>query len=334
MINFREALARWNRHLEDKSYSTRTIQDYSFYVVAVNRDVTELLAEPAFVLPKLETWRQAQNPLIKRKHTSASRVRAIIAALRSFYSFLVEQGLYPENPALKLVAPTSPETLPRPLEAHEMDLLFQALETPQDKAIAWLCYMSLRNSEAVELNTSHVSYDPSEVVLVLRFPAKGAKERLVVLNEPASDALALHLVQTYAPEVWNFVEGRLVPDEMAPEARRQAILELLSLQLTIWEKRGAVGPVFKVGDRAMNRRDLSRRWSELRTKLSLPKKFQPHSLRHTFATELLDGGEDLRTVQEMLGHTSIKTTAIYTKVTRGKRGRAVRKLRTPQPVSA
>src|SRR3954470_7114731 len=100
MQDFKEALARWKGRLEDQSYSPRTIQDYSFYVAAVNREVVDLLAEVPQVSSELEAWRQAQNPLIKRKQTSASRVRAIIAALRSFYSFLVVEGLYPENPAL------------------------------------------------------------------------------------------------------------------------------------------------------------------------------------------------------------------------------------------
>lgn len=320
MPTFPYAFACWQQALIDASMSPRTITDYGYYVRAVQRDVCDLLGDPTTVAAALAKWRAEQNPLLKRKKTSASRVRAYIAALRSFFGYCVKHNLVTSDPASQLIAPASVETLPRPMSHRDVDALFAAFEdTPegrQDRAIAWLCYLSVRNSEACGLTTAHVMYDAAEGVLALQFPAKGDKERLVLLNEEGSDALAVHMLTT--------LYGKSVP-----VGDRLTVLD----DCLAAEEAASAEPrtIFHVNGRPMTRRDLSRRWARIRAAAKLSAKAQPHALRHTFATELLDSGEDIRSVQELMGHSSIKTTTIYTKVTRTRKASAVRKLRVPQP---
>lgn len=339
MIDFQLALTRWQASLTEQSLSPRTVSDYGYYVRAIHRDVTPLLGPSATVRTALNNWRAQQTPLIKRKLTSSSRVRSYIAALRSFFAYCVKTHLVEADPTDDLVAPSSPETLPRPLSHSDVDAVFTQLAGPapeqvQDVAIAWLCYLSVRNSEACGLTTSHITLDESAGMFALQFPAKGDKERLVLLNVPASEALATHLLTTVFPAglaAVDVVVAAAPPGEDLLAVRRAARLELADLALREYELSGAPArPVFTMNGRQLTRRDISRRWVALRAEGKLSDKVQPHALRHTFATELLENGEDIRAVQELLGHSSIKTTAIYTKVTRGRKATAIAKLRTPQ----
>lgn len=342
MPDFQHALTRWQAHLTDTlQLSARTVSDYGYYVRAMHRTLGNLLDDPATVRAALNAWRTQQAPLIKRKKTSASRVRAYIAALRSFFGYCLTTGLLPSDPTVDLVAPSTAETLPRPLGHRDVDALFSAIDTStpegrQDLAIAWLCYLSVRNSEACDLMTDYVLYIDAEDTLALQFPAKGQKERLVVLNETGADALAVHMLETLFPQGLIEVDQQIAaaPDDAnLLEIRRRARLLILDKYLSDREALGLPSlPVFTINGRQINRRDVSRRWAQLRATGNLPKKVQPHALRHTFATELLEQGEDIRSLQELLGHASIKTTTIYTKVTRGKKASAVRKLRLPEPV--
>jgi site-specific recombinase XerD len=319
----------WQKELREtprpagRFYSERTVEDYGFYVTAVNRDIVPLLsADPEAVLLALKAWRMKQNPLIHRGQTSGSRIRGIIAALRSFFAYAQRTGAATANPALELVTPGSKKTLPRPLQPAEVDQLFVGLTSTTEKALAWLYYLSLRNEEACRLETRHMVLDQKEGVLVLQFSGKGDKEAIVPLNLEASDALARHLLEQYWP-------ARLLTSFDAASR-----LVALDEQLARLEEGDGSLVVFKTeSGRPLRRRDVSRIWSDLRKRVGLAGKFKPHALRHTFATEMLEQGEDIRTVQEMMRHESIKTTAIYTQVTRGKRSQAVRKLRVPQGAS-
>jgi site-specific recombinase XerD len=327
-MTFETLFGDWQINLEQEGYSRRTREDYGYYVSAINRDVTPLLGAPEYVQAELRIWRSKQQPLMKRKLTSASRVRSYIAALRSFFTYAQAVGAASSNPASDLISPGSKMTLPRPLSHSEIDSLFTGLDGLQEHALAWLYYMSLRNEEACSLETKHITFDHKESLLVLQFRGKGDKERIVPLNAEASDALAMLLI---TPD--EEIEDKRLGGPL--EERRHRRLFWLDGRLMVMEERGESRPVFTTSTgRTLNRRDVSRIWSKLRKRAGLPAKMKPHSLRHTFATEMLEQGEDIRTVQELLGHTSIKTTAIYTHVTRGKRSQAVRKLRVPQGAGA
>lgn len=317
--SFEKAYNAWQEVLREERYSNRTVEDYGFYVTAMNRDVVPLLSDASHVFNQLKIWRSKQTPLINRGETSGSRVRGIIAALRSFFAYAQRAGAAKANPALELLTPSSKRTLPRPLQASEVDQLFTGLAGTKELALAWLYYLSLRNEEACRLETKHLSFDRKEGVLVLQFSGKGDKEGVVPLNVEASDALARHLLEEY----W--------PARLLSAADTTLRLQALDEELAKLEMLEQSKPVFTmVNGRPLNRRDVSRMWSRLRERGSLPEKFKPHALRHTFATEMLEQGEDIRTVQEMMRHASINTTAIYTQVTRGKRSQAVQKLRVPQ----
>lgn len=319
---FERTLNGWQETLREEGKSERTVEDYGYYVKAVNATVVPLLADSERVLRELKVWRSKQTPKITRGETSGSRVRSYIAALRSFFDYAHDAGVVAANPALELVTPSSKKTLPRPLQPAEVDQLFVGLLSGTEKALAWLYYLSLRNEEACDLETKHLVLDKQEQVLVLQFAGKGGKERVVPLNAQASNVLARHLLATH----WS---DRIFSADNSEESQL-ARLKLVDDELRFLEAEGRSLPVFLTSTgRRLNRRDVSRIWASIRKRCNLPSKIKPHALRHTFATEMLEQGEDIRTVQEMLGHESIKTTAIYTMVTRGKRNQAVQKLRVP-----
>jgi site-specific recombinase XerD len=315
-MDFDKVKNGWQDRLRASNRAERTVQDYSSYLCAVGREIN-LLADPKEVEAKLKLWSRRETSRMVRGATSASRIRAYVAALRSFYDFLVSEKLYETNPAQHLTVPTSKETLPRPVGRKDLTRLFDCLKSSKaDLAMAWLYYLSVRNSEACALTTANLTVEDG--VVVIQFSAKGGKERLVVLNEAASEALSEHLFENVWKGQNNFSEF-------------SGIVRLDYLLREMQALREPPVALFTVHGRQMTRRDVSRAWSDLRAKHGIPLSVQPHALRHTFATSLLEAGEDLRTLPELLGHGSIKTTTIYTKVTREKKRRAVDKL--PSPVN-
>lgn len=207
-----------------------------------------------------------------------------LSAIRSFYRYLLREGLISRNPIEEGASPKLDKRLPEFLTQEEALRLIQAPDTttPQgqrDRAIIELIYASgLRVSELAHLDTSQVDLVGREA----RVWGKGSKERMVVMGQPAAQALELYL--------------------------RQGRRELLG------EKSTPALFVNRDGGR------LTERWvQKLLEKYAkaagIDKKVHPHLLRHTFATHLLDGGADLRVVQELLGHANLATTQIYTHVT-------------------
>jgi site-specific recombinase XerD len=206
-----------------------------------------------------------------------------VSAARAYFRHLVLIGSKTENPAASIQLPRRPRTLPRALSPAETERLVEAANgstprTLRDRALVELLYgAGLRVSEAVGLDKASVSIDER----VVRVLGKGGKERLVPLGRPAAEAvrryLALgrpHLDRRYRPELFLNARG-------GPLTRAGAFLVLRRLA----EKAGLE-----------------------------PGRVHPHLLRHSFATHLLEGGADLRSVQEMLGHSDLGTTERYTHV--------------------
>jgi len=215
-------------------------------------------------------------------------VRASIARkvteVRSFYRYMVREGILSFNPLLAISAPKVPRRLPNFLNHEQIQRLLQSpdVSTPQgqrDRAILEILYASgLRLSEIAGLNLTNVSLDRREI----RVWGKGSKERLVLMGQPAAAALRLYLS-----------DGRhkLVKDKDTP-----AVF------------------VNKSGNR-LSVRSIDGMLQQYSRAAGLPEKVTPHVLRHTFATHLLEGGADLRVVQELMGHSRLATTQIYTHVT-------------------
>jgi integrase/recombinase XerD len=230
-------------------------------------------------LDELERWLAEMRAAGLAPATVARRVSAV----RTYFRHLVLIGMRDENPAASLKLPRRGRHLPRALSPSETERLIDAAEgtTPRslrDRALVELLYgAGLRVSEAVGLDKTGVDLD-GRIVRVL---GKGGKERLVPLGRPAAEAvrryLALgraHLDRRYRPELFLNARG-------GPLTRAGAFLILRRLA----EKAGLE-----------------------------PERVHPHLLRHSFATHLLEGGADLRSVQEMLGHADLGTTERYTHV--------------------
>ena len=214
---------------------------------------------------------------------AATTISRRVAAVRSFYRQQLLLGMRAENPAAELTLPKRPKSLPRTLSPAETERLIEAATgaTPRalrDKALVELLYgAGLRVSEAVGLVRAAVDLE-GRVVRVL---GKGDKERLVPLGRPAAEALRRYLAM-----------GRPHLDR---RHRPDLFLNARGGSLT---RAGAFLILRRLADRA----GLD------------PARVHPHLLRHSFATHLLEGGADLRSVQEMLGHADLSTTERYTHV--------------------
>jgi len=224
-------------------------------------------------------------------------LRRRTASLRGFYRFCFAEGLIATDIASHLDLPRQPRLLPDVLTVEEVECLLEQRTdaTPiglRDRALLELLYASgLRISEAVGLDRDELSLEEG----LVRVVGKGDKERQVPVGEIAVDWLGRYVAEVRPALLDTWTSSRVHAD-----ARTRA--------------RG--GPVFLSirGDRL----DRRRAWEMLRSaarSAGLSAGISPHTLRHSFATHLLEGGADLRIVQELLGHASISTTQLYTHLT-------------------
>jgi len=216
-----------------------------------------------------------------------TRARALVS-LRKFFRHQVARGALSEDPTRDLAAPKLPRKLPSVLGAEEIAALFRAAEdeTPlgiRDRAMLEVLYGSgLRVSELVSLPLSGLDRRTG----VLRVVGKGGHERIVPLGEVGLASVSHYL----------------------KEARPKLICDPDSPPNELFLSRRGTG---------MTRQNFFSRLRGLAVAAGIPrKKVSPHALRHSFATDLLEGGADLRVVQAMLGHADLATTQIYTHVSR------------------
>ncbi len=214
---------------------------------------------------------------------AATTIGRRVAAVRSYYRHQLLLGMRSDNPAAEVAVPKRPRSLPRTLSPAETERLIDAATgaTPRamrDRALVELLYgAGLRVSEAVGAPRAAVDLEGR----IVRVVGKGDKERLVPLGRPAAEALRRYLAM-----------GR-------PHLDRRHRPELFL------NARG--GALTRAGAFLILRRLADRAGLE-------PTRVHPHLLRHSFATHLLEGGADLRSVQEMLGHADLSTTERYTHV--------------------
>ncbi len=224
--------------------------------------------------------------LYAEEYARASIARRVFE-LRAFGDYLVRQDAWAHNLFRRVYAPRIPQRLPRYLTATEVARLLAAPDTstPQglrDRAILEMLYATgVRVSELESLNLGDVNLQTGEVRVV----GKGNKERVVLLGRPAIAALRAYITV-----------GR--PEQLGHASTQAIFLNRLGTRLSV---RSVSTVTRKAGIAA-----------------GIAETVTPHLLRHTFATHLLDGGADLRVVQELLGHESLATTQIYANVTRGR----------------
>jgi len=220
--------------------------------------------------------------LYQRGYAKSSVARKI-SCLRSFFGFLLREQVVKDNPAGQILLPRRKKSLPTFLHPPDMNRL---LASPQDhrlemrdRALLELLYATgCRVSEMAGLTLPAVDWYSR----TLRVVGKGNKERQVPFGRTAADCLREYLEN---------VRPKLLPHE--------------NIQHVFLNYRG----------HPLSERGVGRILEKYVSRANLPEDISPHSLRHSFATHLLDNGADLRTVQELLGHSSVSTTQIYTHVT-------------------
>jgi len=257
-------------------------------LTAYRRDLRQFVA---FIRQEgIAAWDQVTPQVARRyvaslvRHYARSAVARHLSAVRTFFRYLYRDGHVSRNPLALVSAPRRQPRLPKFLTPDEVRAVLRApdVSTPlglRDRALLEVLYATgMRVGELVALRVADLTWDGE-----LRVTGKGRKERIVLVADAAQEAMRAYL-QAGRPEL----AGRRPGGAVFLNARG--------------------GPLTDRGVRLIVDRALRR--------AALAKRISPHVLRHTFATHLLDGGADLRVVQELLGHVNLATTQIYTHVSR------------------
>src|SRR5689334_2564183 len=277
---WRAAMRTFDRELQRRGAAERTRRAYGVDLGQLALWSTAAGVEPEGVdYPVLRRY-AAQ---LAGRGAGPRTVARKLAAIRSFFGSMVELGELRANPADLLPAPKQPQRLPRTLKADEVAALLNRIPatTPlevRDRALFELAYAcGLRAEELVNLDVGSLDFDAEEV----RVEGKGGKTRIVPVGEAAVRALTRYVERARPTLETDRAQAALF---LSKSGRRLSTSDVRR-RLRVWSKRAA-----------------------------LQGGAHPHALRHSFATHLLDGGADLRAIQEMLGHSSISTTQIYTRV--------------------
>jgi integrase/recombinase XerC len=283
--SFEKAITGFESHLDaGRGYSANTVKAYLIDV----QDLADFLSKKKIEniddlnLEHLRDWLWQATQAGLTKATIARKS----AAVRSFTAWSLKSGLADSDPGLRLRSPKASRTLPKVVSRESLAMVFDALQqkatedNPQgvrDLVSVELLYASgARVSELVGLDLESIDYSRN----IMRVMGKGAKERMVPFGQPARDALDLW-IRIARPKLATEKSGQALL--LNSRGQRIGVRQVYSLVANLLEATptGAAGP---------------------------------HSLRHSAATHLLDGGADLRAVQELLGHASLGTTQIYTHV--------------------
>jgi integrase/recombinase XerC len=256
--------------------SPKTQESYS-------RDLSHLIAWAK--TQSILSWSDLSAPYIriyvghlKTEGLSGRSIQRALSALRSFYAYLISTGVAQDNPALDIPAPKSPKKLPKSLNIDEITHMLSGdygdWHNIRDKAMFELFYSSgLRLSELVSINLDDL--DMSQAML--RVTGKGSKQRDIPVGAQALDAI----------KEW--------------EAFRQDVPLLDESALFVSQNGRRIS--------ARNVQARLKRWASMK---GLSGQVSPHTLRHTFASHMLESSQELRAVQELLGHSDISTTQVYT----------------------
>ena len=272
----------------ERSLSDNSIQAYE-------RDVEKLLQYKGIIQSKtsIANWdgkllQQFLQYLAELGLSAYSQAR-ILSGIKSFYKFLVTEDIIKQDPTVLLEGPKLGRKLPDTLSLEEIDALLQAIDlsTPEgqrNKAILEVLYScGLRVSECVELKTGNLYLEEMGVGFV-KVVGKGNKERLVPIGKEASKYVRIYIEQIRnGMPIQKGFENHVFLNRRGKKLTRVMIFTIIK---------------------------------NLAAKAGIKKNISPHTFRHSFATHLVEGGADLRAVQEMLGHESITTTEIYTHLDR------------------
>jgi integrase/recombinase XerC len=277
-----KAVARFLCALQERNASAHTIKAYR----------TDLAQFAEYVGP--QSWRDIDHLLIRgylsslyERGLSKTSVARALAALRSLYKWLAQEGEVEQNPAALVATPRLPKKLPRVPTMEEVNTVLDAAMpdcsafAERDQVMLELLYgCGIRNSELIGINVDDIRWS-NELILVR---GKGRKERFVPFGDSAKAA-----VQAYLPARQRVLgEGKRITE-------RALLINLRGSRLTT----RSVGRIVK----------------QIAVARGLSPDVHPHTLRHAFGTHMLEEGADLRAIQEMLGHERLSTTQRYTQLT-------------------
>ena len=279
-MDWDEALTAHDRDLRARSMAERTRRAYGVDLGQFVEWARDAGLEPGRVRHRDV---RRYGAALSAQGAAPATVARKLAAIRGLFDFLVRTERIGQNPADLVSSPKRGEKLPRLLGGEQLRELLERIpaRTPlqmRDRAMFELAYScGLRCEEIVSLDLDSFDFESEQ----LRVLGKGSKERLLPVGEPAQRALRRYLER-----------GR---HALAGDNRESALF------------------LSKTGRRLSNS-DVTRRLELWVREAAIGGGVSPHSLRHSFATHLLEGGADLRTIQELLGHASISTTQVYTRV--------------------
>ncbi len=267
----------------ERNFSEHTV---SGYIADMSR-LAEFFDKRGLSGPSDLSRQDARVFLLELEESGLSKrsVARKISCFRSFYSYLIRKKQAQKNPWAAISLPKLAKKLPGFLYPEEIDILLGAPDMKtaaglRDKAVLEMLYASgMRVSELVKLNMSDVDKDDGEILV----SGKGSKERIVLIGSSAISALKDYIRS-----------GR--PKLASKAGNRALFLNRSGGRLTVRSVERMIQKHLKSG--------------------GITKKITPHSLRHSFATHMLERGADLRSVQELLGHASLSTTQIYTHITK------------------
>ncbi len=277
--NFLEMLAA------EKAASPNTIEAYRLDI----EKFAEFISPLSLTSVALQDLRNFVQYLQKQGY-SARSINRKISSIRQFYQFLTSEDIITNNPTIEIDLQKQAKTLPKMLQKKEIKQLFDYLNNNDSPEMIRLnCMLAitysagLRVSELVSLKLSNFDISNNLINQIFRVLGKGNKERVAILNDQAQDKLIKYLK----------IRDFFIPKKQA------------KICLWLFPSSGSQGYITR------------HRFAQLLKELALnvgidPESISPHVLRHSFASHLLANGADLRSIQELLGHSSINTTQIYT----------------------
>lgn len=277
-------LALANQHVEDFLAQLRYERQLSAHTLAAyQRDLHRFLQHAAHSVPTgmdkiRETHVQSYVTARHRKSISARSLQRELSAIRSFFNFLIQQEHLDFNPARDIRAPKAARKLPQTLDVDQVQQFLSieddTLLATRDRAILELFYSSgLRLSELVGLNMADLDLREG----LVRVVGKGRKQRIVPV-------------------------GRLACSACQKWLQQRAQMNIVDEQAVFLSQQG----------KRISTRNIQQRLQHWSKKQALNRRVHPHMLRHSFASHMLESSSDLRAVQELLGHSDINTTQIYT----------------------
>lgn len=280
VLRYLEALSK------ERLMSTQTVKAYEadlrqFVAWLTSAGINQICETSNLSAQQLRAfWAQRRN-----QGLSAQSMKRAQSAMRGFFKYALKHGLINKNPMSSIESPRAQRPLPKALNESDVATIINspATDNPlgiRDRAILEVLYGSgLRVSELTDLAINQIDFDN----LVLRVTGKGSKERVIPMTEIAAKALQEYI-----------------------NRRHSDFPESANIEYVFLNRHGS----------QISPRSIARMIDKYVRQLAMMKNISPHQFRHSFATHLLNNGADIRAVQEMLGHESLSTTQIYTKISK------------------